>query len=162
MKKAIVFLLFVIIATVLVITAQVTGLIKFGGHQAIDEFANNNSGKIEVVCDVEAARPVNGLGQPPETSRMTLAAGADFDENTGWYTGEYAISTNRKGTLKIDNAVIEVSRPALFSRYGVAILGEHFTLDRSNGQFKQWLDLKDNKKIYIVTGTCKRSTRKID
>jgi hypothetical protein len=162
MKKSIIFLLLVIIASILVITALLTGLIKLGNNNNTTDFANDNSGKIELVCDVEVARPVNGLGQPPETSRMTLAAGADFEENTGWYTGEYAISTNRKGTLKIDRAVIEVSRPALFSRYGVTILGEHFTLDRTNGEFKQWLALKDDKKIYIVSGTCKRSTRKID
>lgn len=162
MKKAITVLILVIIATVLIIAAKMAGLIKLGNTNTTDDFANNNSGKIEMVCDVEVARPVNGLGQPPEISHMTLPAGADFEENTGWYTGEYAISNNRKGTLKIDNAIIEVSRPALFTRYGVAILGEHFTLDRSNGEFKQWLDLKDNKKIYIVTGVCKRSTRKMN
>ncbi len=162
MKKAIPAILFLIIAFVLLIAAKMTGMIKFGGEELPEDFAHNNNGKIEVVCDVEVSRPVNGLGQPTENSRMTLVAGADFEENTGWYTGEYAMSTNRKGTLKINNAVLEVSRPALFNRYGVAILGEHFTLDRSNGEFRQWLDLKDNKKIYIISGTCKRSTRKTD
>lgn len=162
MKKAMPALLFVIIVAVLFIAAKMTGLIKFGAEELPDDFAHNNNGKIEMVCDVEVARPVNGLGQPPETSHMTLVAGADFEENTGWYTGEYAMSTNRKGTLKINNTVLEVTRPALFTRYGVAILGEHFTLDRSNGEFKQWLDLKDDKKLYIISGTCKRSTRKQD
>ena len=78
MKKSIIFLLFVIIASILVITAQLTGLIKLGNNNNSTDFANDNSGKIELVCDVEVARPVNGLGQPPETSRMTLAAGAFF------------------------------------------------------------------------------------
>jgi hypothetical protein len=46
----------------------------------------------------------------------------------------------------------------MFIRYGLNVTGEHFTLDRSNGEFRQWLALKDGKKLDIVSGHCKRTT----
>jgi hypothetical protein len=38
------------------------------------------------------------------------------------------------------------------------ITGEHFTLNRKNGEFKQWLDLEGDKHLYLITGRCKRTT----
>jgi hypothetical protein len=38
------------------------------------------------------------------------------------------------------------------------ITGEHFTLNRRNGQFKQWLDLEGDKRLDLITGRCKRAT----
>ncbi len=116
-----------------------------------------SKGKLEVICDVEISRPTEGLSQPFDVSHLTLPAQFDFDESTGWYTGEYTISMNRKGTLKVNDAVLEVTRPAFFKRYGLVILSEHFTLDRRSGAFRQWLDLEGEKRLELITGHCKRS-----
>ena len=36
--------------------------------------------------------------------------------------------------------------------------GEHVTLDRTNGEFKQWIDLDGEKRLDLITGRCKRTT----
>ena len=54
--------------------------------------------------------------------------------------------------------VLEIYRPAMFKRFGLTIIGEHVTLDRSNGQFKQWIDLEGEKRLDLITGHCKRTT----
>ena len=117
-----------------------------------------SKGKLEVVCEVEVSRPNEGLSQPFDVDKMTIPAEFDFEEKTGWYTGEFTISKNRKGTLKIEGAVLEIYRPAMFKRYGLIILGEHVTLDRTNGEFKQWIDLDGEKRLDLITGRCKRTT----
>ncbi len=117
-----------------------------------------SKGKLEVVCEVEVSRLNEGLSQPFDVDKMTIPAEFDFEEKTGWYTGEFTISKNRKGTLKIEGAVLEIYRPAMFKRYGLIILGEHVTLDRTNGEFKQWIDLDGEKRLDLITGRCKRTT----
>ena len=117
-----------------------------------------SKGKLEVVCDVEISRLNEGLTQPFDVDKLTLPAEFDFEEKTGWYTGEFTISKNRKGTLKVEGSVLEIYRPAMFKRYGLTVIGEHVTLDRSNGQFKQWIDLDSEKRLDLITGRCKRTT----
>ena len=147
-------------AAVLVLLAKLTGIISLPGSGGSNEAQFHNTGVLELVCNLEVKRPVNGLSQPLEVSSLVMPAGIDFNEGTGWYTGEYAISTNRKGTLHINGSVLEVSRPSMFSRYGINIIGEHFTLNRANGEFRQWLDIKGSKKLELITGNCMRLEKK--
>lgn len=156
MKKTMTVLLILIVVAGLIAIAQVSGLISFGaGHK---KPAYQNKGKLDVVCDLEVSKPDESLAQPFDTVRMTMPAQFDFEENTGWYTGEYTISMNRKGTLQVQDDLLKVSRPALFKRHGLAITGEHFTLSRRNGEFRQWLDLEGGKRLDLITGHCKRTT----
>ncbi len=148
-----------IAAAVLVTLAQLMGLVNLKGNGDHDS-KFNNTGVIELVCDLEIKRPVNGLAQAPEVTHKIMPAGVDFNEKTGWYTGEYAISANRKGSLSTKGSVLEVSRSAMFSRYDVSIIGEHFTLDRNNGAFRQWLELKGGKKLDLISGNCMRAENK--
>jgi hypothetical protein len=156
MKKSLITLLILIILAGLIAVAQMTGLISFGDNDK--KQAYQNKGRLEVVCDLEISKPTDNLSQPFDKVRMTMPAQFDFEENTGWYTGEYAISMNRKGTLQVQDDLLKVSRPAMFKRYGLAITGEHFTLNRSNGEFRQWLDLEGRKRLDLITGHCKRTT----
>lgn len=156
MKKTITVLLILIVVAGLIAMAQLSGLISFGVGDK--KQAYQNKGKLDVVCDLEVSKPGDSLSQPIDTVRMTMPAQFDFEENTGWYTGEYTISMNRKGTLQVKDDLLEVSRPALFKRHGVAIIGEHFTLNRRNGEFRQWLDLEGGKRLELITGRCKRTT----
>ena len=155
MKLSRTLVIFLIVVVVLLGALTATGLLRWG-----DEPKQNfqSKGKLEVVCEVEVSRLNEGLTQPFETSKLNLPAEFDFEEKTGWYTGEYTISKNRKGTLKVDGALLEIYRPAMFKRYGLVVLGEHVTLDRRTGQFKQWIDLENEKRLDLITGSCKRTT----
>ncbi len=113
-------------------------------------------GKLEAVCEVTVQRPVDGLDQQFETSRLPLPVVIDLDEMTGAYAGEYAISLNRKGTLHVNGDKLEIVRQAMFKRYGLTIQGEHAVLDRKSGEFQQWLDLGNDKKLTLMTGKCQR------
>jgi len=42
----------------------------------------------------------------------------------------------------------------MFKKYGFVVLGDHATLDRTNGAFKQWLDLEGQKRLDLITGQC--------
>lgn len=149
-----------IVFCVVVVALILGGLILTGmlhwGDEPKTKF--QGKGKLEVVCELEVSRPVDGLGQPFEVSKMTMPAEFDFEEKTGWYTGDLTISKNRKGALKIEGPLLEISRPAMIKRYGVAITGEHVTLDRTNGEFKQWVDVENGKRLDLITGHCKRTT----
>jgi len=158
MQKLLIAFVVIIIGVLSILAAQLAGLIHFGSNKT-DSVTYSNKGIYEVICDSEVARPLNGLGQPPEVTRVMLPAGVDFEEGTGWYTGEFAISANRKGSLKIDGAILTVSRPAMFTRYGTSIQGEYFTIDRQSGEFKQWLAIAGDKKLFIVSGNCKKSSK---
>lgn len=150
-----------ILVTCLILGGVLLGALTAAGLLRWGEEPKQNfqsKGKLEVVCDVEVSHLNEGLTQPFETSKLSLPAQFDFEEKTGWYTGEYTISKNRKGTLKIEGAVLEIYRPAMFKRHGLVILGEHVTLDRSTGQFKQWIDLENEKRLDLITGSCKRTT----
>ena len=154
MNKIITALLALIVLGGIIITAQMTGLISLDMNDKKPPY--QNKGKLDVICELEVSKPHDNLSQPFDTARLTMPAQFDFDENTGWYTGEYAISMNRKGTLNVQDDLLKVSRPALFKRYGLMITGEHFTLNRRNGQFKQWLDLEGDKRLDLIIGRCKR------
>jgi hypothetical protein len=149
-----------LLAAAMVLLAQLTGLINLNKNSPKDVAKFSNSGVLELVCQFEVKRPVNGLSKPLEVSNEVMPAGVDFNDGTGWYPGEYAISINRKGTLKVNGALLDVSRSAMFSRYDFNIISEHFTLDRNNGEFRQWLELKGGKKLELITGTCLRSQKK--
>ncbi len=156
MKKTITALLILIVLAGIVMIAQMTGLLSLDMNGK--KTAYQSKGKLDVVCDLEVSRPNDNLSQPLETARLTMPAQFDFEENTGWYTGEYTISMNRKGTLQVKDDLLKVSRPALFKRHGLVITGEHFTLSRRNGEFRQWLDLEGDKRLELITGRCKRTT----
>ncbi len=156
MKKTTTILLSLIVIAGLIAMAQVSGLISFGADNKKQTY--QNKGKLDVVCDLDVSKPGDSLAQPFDTVRMTMPAQFDFEENTGWYTGEYTISMNRKGTLQVKDDLLKVSRPALFKRHGLVITGEHFTLSRRNGEFRQWLDLEGDKRLELITGRCKRTT----
>jgi hypothetical protein len=151
--------LFLAIAAIIVlaVAASVTGLVtfNFGGQAKTGSY--KNKGVLEVVCDAEISKPGERLTPPFELTRLSLPAIFDFEENTGAYPGEYTISMNRKGTLKVDGDRLEIYRPAMFKRHGVIITGEHVTLDRRTGELKQWLDLDGGKRLDLIVGSCKRT-----
>ena len=150
-------LLAIAVIVVLCVAASVTGLVTFniGGNAKQASFVNK--GVLEVVCDAEISKATDGLVPPFEVSRTPLPAIFDFEDGTGAYPGEYTISMNRKGTLKVNGDVLEIYRPAMFKRHHVVIIGEHVTLDRRTGQLKQWLDLEGDKKLDLISGSCKRA-----
>jgi hypothetical protein len=152
-SKVILILLLIIAVSLGVLTAA--GLLHWGEEP---KTGFQKKGLLTVICDVEVSRPTNGLGQPFEVESMTMPAEFDLDEKTGWYPGEFTISQNRKGMLTVTGPVLEISRPAMFKKYGFAVLGDHVTLDRTNGSFKQWLDLEGEKRLDLITGSCRRTT----
>jgi hypothetical protein len=152
-SKVILILLLIIAVSLGVLTA--TGLLHWGEEP---KTGFQKKGLLTVICDVEVSRPTNGLGQPFEVESMTMPAEFDLDEKTGWYPGEFTISQNRKGMLTVTGPVLEISRPAMFKKYVFAVLGDHVTLDRTNGSFKQWLDLEGEKRLDLITGSCRRTT----
>jgi hypothetical protein len=152
-SKVILILLLIIAVSLGVLTA--TGLLHWGEEP---KTGFQKKGLLTVICDVEVSRPTNGLGQPFEVESMTMPAEFDLDEKTGWYPGEFTISQNRKGMLTVTGPVLEISRPAMFKKYGFAVLGDHVTLDRTNGSFKQWLYLEGEKLLDLITGSCRRTT----
>lgn len=147
----------VALAVALFAAAVLSGVVtlNIGGNGNKRTYANK--GVLEVICDVEASKPTDGLVPPFDTVRLTLPAVFDFDENTGAYAGEYTMSMNRKGTLKINGELLEVHRPSMFKRHGAVIIGEHVTLNRRTGEFRQWLELDGGKRLDLITGSCKRT-----
>ena len=97
MNKTITALLVLIVLAGLAVVAEMTGML--GLDRNGKKTAYQSKGKLEVVCDVEVSKPNDTLSQPFDTTHLTIPAQFDFDENTGWYMGEYAMSMNRKGTL---------------------------------------------------------------
>lgn len=157
MSKIIAILTGIVITIALVAAAHFTGLISLNLGSSSKPGKYKNKGVLEVICDAEISRPGEKLVPPFETSRSPLPALFDFEEGTGAYAGEYTISLNRKGTLKAQGDLLELYRPAMFKRHGVVIIGEHVTLDRRTGEFKQWLDLDGGKRLDLIHGTCKRT-----
>lgn len=153
-KISLILILLVIFGVVLGVLT-VTGVLQWGEES---KSGFQKKGVLAVICEVEVSRPVNGLGQPFEVESMTMPAEFNLDEKTGWYPGEFTISENRKGSLTIQGPILEISRPALFKKYGFAVLGDHATLDRTNGSFKQWVDLEGGKRLDLITGSCRRTT----
>lgn len=150
-----------VMAVILTVAACAIGVmsgmitLNLGDKSGKASFANR--GTLEVVCDVDISRPGETLSAPFDSVRLTLPAVFNFDENTAAYPGEYTISMNRKGTLRVEDALLEIHRPAMFKRHGVIIIGEHVTLNRKTGEFRQWLDLDGGKRLDLISGTCKRT-----
>ncbi len=157
MSKMVALLVSVSLAVAVLLAAQLTGLVALNFGGGADPHRYQNKGKLEVVCDAEVSRPGDTLVPPFETSRLTLPVVVNFDDSTGAYPGEYTISMNRKGTVHVQDALIEIHRPAMFKRHGAVIVGEHLTLNRQTGELKQWLELDDGKRLQLIIGTCKRT-----
>ncbi len=139
----------------IVLIAYAIGVFMLGlGHSSSQQYQTR--GKLEAVCDVVVQRPVDGLNQPFEISKLALPVVIDFDEMTGAYAGEYSISLNRKGSLHVDGDKVEILRQAMFRRYGLTIQGEHAELNRKTGEFNQWLDLGNDKHLTLMSGKCHR------
>lgn len=154
-SKLALILIFLLIIGVALGGLTATGMLHWGEEP---KTGFQKKGLLTVICEVEVSRPTNGLGQPFDVESMPMPAEFDLDEKTGWYPGEFTISENRKGSLTIQGPILEISRPALFKKYGFAVLGDHATLDRTNGSFKQWIDLEGGKRLDLITGKCRRTT----
>ncbi len=155
MTKSRLILLILLGALAIVAIAYLMGVVTLNlGRGSSPQYQTR--GTLDAVCDVMVQRPVDGLAQPFETSKLTLPVVIDLDEMTGAYAGEYAISLNRKGTLHVDGDRLQIVRQAMFKRYGITIQGEHAELNRKTGEFRQWLDLGNDKNLYLMSGKCHR------
>ena len=157
MSRTVSILLAITVIVLFGVAASVSGLLNINVGGKTKQASYQNKGIVEVVCDAEISKPTEGLIPPFEISRTPLPAIFDFEDGTGAYPGEYTISMNRKGALKVNGDLLEMYRPAMFKRHGVIIIGEHLTLDRRTGQLKQWLDLDGGKRLDLITGSCKRT-----
>lgn len=115
--------------------------------------------QFDFICEVTVAQPIASLDGPRKTSTQYIVGGVDLDKAAGWYAGQYAISETRKGTLTVKGNLIEVRRPALFQRFGGTVAGEEYTLDRTSGEFRQWLTFQDGQKLNLMKGHCGRFIR---
>ncbi len=116
---------------------------------------SRNQGVLDLICELRLdldGQLALGItaNEPP---RMAIAQ-IDFEKNSGWYQGKIAISESRAGNLQISGQTLKVSRPAMFERFGVKIIREDFSVDRSNGEFIQSLTLQDGRLITLIRGTC--------
>lgn len=157
MSKITALVLAVILAVAACGIGVLSGVISLNLGAQPDKSRFGNKGVLEVICDVEISRPGDTLTPPFDTVKLTLPAIFNFEEKTANYPGEYTISMNRKGTLQVREAVLEIHRPAMFKRHGVVIIGERVTLNRKTGEFSQWLELDGGKRLDLISGTCKRT-----
>lgn len=157
MSRTVSILVAIVAIIVVCVLASVTGLVTIHLGGDAKRAGYQNKGVLEVVCEAEISKATEGLMPPFEVSRTHLPVIFDFEESTGAYPGEYTISMNRKGTLKVEGDTLEMVRPAMFKRHGVIIIGEHVTLDRRTGELKQWLDLDGGKRLDLIVGSCKRT-----
>ena len=155
MNKTKLILLMLLGAVAIVVIAYVMGVVTMSFGRGSGQ-SYQTRGTLEAVCDVVVQRPVDGLNQPFEVSKLPLPVVIDLDEMTGAYAGEYSISMNRKGTLQVDGDNLEILRQAMFKRYGITIQGEHAELNRKTNEFRQWLDLGNDKHLYLMAGKCHR------
>ena len=123
-----------------------------GGKQV--DAVDKNTGESKFICEVTISMPQRTLEAEPKVYNDMLVAGVDFDQKTGWYQGDFAISEGHKGSLKVNGTKILVSRPAMFERFGVMIIQEEFTIDRSDGSFVQTLTFRGDKTRHILKGFC--------
>jgi hypothetical protein len=128
MSKITALVLAVILAVAACGIGILSGVISLNLGAQPDKSRFGNKGVLEVICDVEISRPGDTLTPPFDTVKLTLPAIFNFEEKTANYPGEYTISMNRKGTLQVREAVLEIHRPAMFKRHGVVIIGERVTL----------------------------------
>ena len=115
----------------------------------------SNKGVIDLIC--ELSMDLDGqlaLGiTANEPSRITMAQ-IDFSKSSGWYQGKIAISESRGGNLSVSGNKLQVSRPAMFQRFGVMISREEFSVDRKTGSFEQSITTSEGKTIRLIKGTC--------
>ncbi len=157
MSKIAALVLAVILAVAACAIGVLSGVISLNFGAQPDKTRFGNQGVLEVICDVEISRPGDKLTLPFDTVKLTLPAIFNFDEKTAAYPGEYTISMNRKGMLQVNEALLEIHRPAMFKRHGVVIIGERVTLNRETGELRQWLELDGGKRLDLISGTCKRT-----
>lgn len=115
---------------------------------------DKNTGEAKFICEVTISMPQRTLDAEPKVYNDMLIAGVDYDQKTGWYQGDFAISEGHKGALKVNGSKISVSRPAMFERFGVMIIQEDFTIDRADGSFVQTLTFKGDRTRHILKGFC--------
>jgi len=121
--------------------------------------STESNAQLMLVCDLQITLPVNGLDKPAEQRQQTVVAGFDFEKQSGWYGGLFALSESRKGTLVVEGRKLRVSRPALFPRFGTMIIGEEFVVNRDTGDFTQTLTFQDGRSANFVKGACGRLIR---
>lgn len=110
------------------------------------------------VCEVMVSMPRGDLKAEPEVYSDVVVVGLNYEQKSGWYQGQFSISESRKGTMVLEGPKAVVSRPAMFERFGEMIIGEEFTLDRSNGALVQTLTFRTGKRRHILKGTCAKMT----
>lgn len=117
--------------------------------------AAGNEQVLDLICELQLDLDgMMALGlNANEPSRIALAQ-IDFGKSSGWYQGKLSISEGRAGALTVKGNKLQVSRPAMFQRFGVTITREEFTVDRSTGAFTQSLTLNDARVIPLIRGTC--------
>ena len=115
---------------------------------------DKNTGEAKFICEVTISMPQRTLEAEPKVYNDMLTAGVDYDQKTGWYQGDFAISEGHKGALKVNGSKIAVTRPAMFERFGMMIIQEEFTIDRADGSFVQTLTFKGDKTRHILKGFC--------
>jgi hypothetical protein len=118
------------------------------------------SNLLEMVCelslDIDGAKKLKIDSSEP--SRISIAK-IDFENKSGWYQGNIAISEGRAGSLEKVGPLLKITRPAMFQRFGVSVTGEEFIIDRSTGKFKQYLSVSGQEKINLIVGQCARMIR---
>jgi hypothetical protein len=130
---------------------------RTGGVAAeLDAEAATHDKGLSLICDLRVSMPRADLDSPRENYTQMFIAGIDFASRSGWYQGQFAISEMRKGTVTSEGATLTVRRPAMFPRFGVMIAGEAFSLNRENGEFRQWLTLQDGSTLELMKGYCGR------
>ena len=157
-------LIFAVVATVGIATACSFIGYKLGLHKGRVEVADKDPGNeknnktpskmLDLICAVKILMPSAELDSPKNVAVRTLVAGVDSGTKSGWYQGEFAIAENRKGTLTEEGAIFRVKRPAMFRRFGEVILGEEFTVDRTDGSFHQYLEFEGGRKVEFINGFC--------
>ena len=154
---------FVLVGLVLLLLGVIAGVIGFqSGRQFLnsqvsgDEFVPQaaNGKMLNLICDLKVSMPQGDLASPRRHYTQMVIANIDFSNLSGWYQGQFAISESRKGSVTTEGSVLHVRRPALFPRFGAMVAGEEFTIDRSNGEFRQNITLQDGKILELMTGYC--------
>ena len=125
------------------------------GGSAAAPRAGGNDQVLDLICELQLDLDgMMALGiNANEPSRIALAQ-IDFGKASGWYQGKLSISEGRAGALTVKGSKLQVSRPAMFQRFGVTITREEFTVDRNTGAFTQSLTLNDNRVVGLIRGTC--------
>ena len=130
-----------------------TSASKATGAKETDAMSKT-TGEAKFICEVTISMPQRTLDAEPKVYNDMLIAGVDYDQKTGWYQGDFAISEGHKGSLKVNGTKIMVSRPAMFERFGMMIVQEDFTIDRADGSFVQTLTFKGDRTRHILKGFC--------